>query len=528
MITRIILNGFATYARLATTFAFGLFFTSYVTAKLGLEGFGLVSLAAGTFGISFAIESGIGHAVSRELAPAFAKRDPKEIKAAFSSTFTASCFFGLFGGLVSIVLAYLATKGVIRIPGERMEFIRGLVWLLLSEGAIGVVRSVLSVWHRSAFASRLIWLDSIYLIIERFGKPLVAYIVLDSAASTAEGLDLIPQLAVGNFIWISASLVLSSLISLLLVKQARVLPRWTDFATLRGVLRRIFEALQFAFLSGFTPQLLALVVNATVGLAYNGIWSVVVQVGGWCTLLGEGILRGIDPLMVHLRVEKGEAQVQSALAILSKVQAYAFILVGVLVLSACPKLINLWVGRSWEADEALASLGMTAEQAVEMASFLIFLQLLALLPRMIFSPLERTLFGFGHMKRYLTQVWLASVVALVISAPAMQVSGWLGWAPLAVLAANLCTYVIGVYRSSAAIMLGESRFEASEVAKKPLVSLLLTWPVAPGLWSWGADFTPVQTLVCVGFHVMYSLIIILILERSLLGELVGRVRSRAV
>lgn len=77
-------------------------------------------------------------------------------------------------------------------------------------------------------------------------------------------------------------------------------------------------------------------------------------------------------------------------------------------------------------------------------------------------------------------------------------------------------------------MLGESRFEASEVVKKPLVSLLLTWPVAPGLWSWGADFTPVQTLVCVGFHVMYSLIIILILERSLLGELVGRVRSRAV
>ena len=178
MITRIILNGFATYARLATTFAFGLFFTSYVTAKLGLEGFGLVSLAAGTFGISFAIESGIGHAVSRELAPAFAKRDPKEIKAAFSSTFTASCLFGLFGGLVSIVLAYLATKGFIRIPGERMEFIRGLVWLLLSEGAIGVVRSVLSVWHRSAFASRLIWLDSIYLIIERFGKPHAAKVVI--------------------------------------------------------------------------------------------------------------------------------------------------------------------------------------------------------------------------------------------------------------------------------------------------------------------------------------------------------------
>ena len=47
---------------------------------------------------------------------------------------------------------------------------------------------------------------------------------------------------------------------------------------------RLIEALQFAFLSGFTPQLLALIINATVGLAFNGIWSVVVQVGGWCTL----------------------------------------------------------------------------------------------------------------------------------------------------------------------------------------------------------------------------------------------------
>lgn len=520
MITRIILNGFSTYARLATTFAFGLFFTSYVTAKLGLEGFGLISLAAGTFGISFAIESGIGHAVSRELAPAFAKRDPKEIKAAFSSTFTASCLFGLFGGFVSILLAYLATKGVIRIPGERMEFIRGLVWLLLSEGAIGVVRSVLSVWHRSAFASRMIWLDSIYLIIERFGKPLVAYIVLDSAASTAEGLDLIPHLAAGNFIWVSASLVLSSLISLLLVKQARFLPRWTDFATLRGVLRRIFEALQFAFLSGFTPQLLALVVNATVGLAYNGIWSVVVQVGGWCTLLGEGILRGIDPLMVHLRVEKGEAEVKSTLGLLSKVQAYAFILISGLILSVCPKLIYVWVGKSWAEDEALKSLGLTVDQAVVFSSLLIFLQLLALLPRMIFSPIERTLFGFGEMRSYLIYVWCASLIAVLICGAGLHWFGWVGWAPLGVLGANITTYVFGVYRASMSI--SNLQIPSRQYVFNPLLAMGFTWPVSFLCGQVQLDSTPLYTTLTTAGVFVYTLIIITGLEWRLARSVLSR------
>ena len=476
MIRRIILNGFATYSRLATTFVFGLVFTSYVTAKLGLEGFGLVSLAAGTFGISFAIESGIGHAVSRELAPAFAKRDPRDIDAAFSSTFTASIIVGIFGGFASIFLAFLSTKGFISIPGEQEEFIRGLVWLLLAEGSIGVVRSVLSVWHRSAFASRLIWLDSVYLIIERLGKPLVAFIVLDSATSAAEGLKLIPQLAIGNFIWVAASLVLSSLISILVVKQARVVPRWADLGALRSVLRRISEALQFTILSGFTPQILALVVNATVGLAYNGIWSVVVQVGGWCTLLGEGILRGIDPLMVHLRAEKGESEVKSVLPILCKVQAYGFIVISAFVLSCTPKLLHLWVGKSWAKDETLTSLGITVDQAIETTSLLVCLKLLALLPRMSFSPIERTLFGFGRMRSYLVYAWIASVVAVIISGAGLYLSGWLGWAPVAVLGANVTTYVLGVIRTS--ISTPSLQIGSTKHVLNPLLAVLMTWPLS--------------------------------------------------
>ena len=524
MIRRIILNGFATYSRLATTFAFGLVFTSYVTAKLGLEGFGLVSLAAGTFGISFAIESGIGHAVSRELAPAFAKRDPREIDEAFSSTFTASCLVGFFGGLTSVLLAFLSTKGVIRIPGEQQEFIRGLVWLLLSEGSIGVVRAALSVWHRSAFASRLIWLDSIFLIIERLGKPLVAFIVLDSATSTTEGLNLIPQLAIGNFLWISASLVLSSLISLSLIKQARVLPRWSGYVKLRGVLRRLIEALQFAFLSGFTPQLLALIINATVGLAFNGIWSVVVQVGGWCTLLGEGILRGIDPLMVHLRVEKGEAEVKSALGTLSKVQAYAFILISGLILSICPKLIYLWVGESWSEDEALKSLGLTVDQAVVFSSLIICLQLLALLPRMIFSPIERTLFGFGQMRSYLIYVWFASLIAVLISGLGLHYFGWLGWAPLGVLGANITTYVFGVYRAS--MSTSSLQISSGKYVTKPILTMCLTWPIS---LSCGQLFfespLPYAALISLGVFV-YTLLIIAGLEWQHLWSFVSRPPTR--
>ena len=96
-----------------------------------------------------------------------------------------------------------------------------------------------------------------------------------------------------------------------------------------------------------------------------------------------------------LKGGEGEAEVKSALGTLSKVQAYAFILISGLILSICPKLIYLWVGESWSEDEALKSLGLTVDQAVVFSSLLICLQLLALLPRMIFRQLRELYLDLG-------------------------------------------------------------------------------------------------------------------------------------
>ena len=512
MIRRIILNGFATYSRLATTFAFGLVYTSYVTSKLGLEGFGLVSLAAGTFGISFAIEAGIGLAVSRELAPAFATKCREQIRRAFCITFSASCIFGILGWAVSLLLAFLSTKGVIKIPEDQPFFLRGLVWLLLSEGSIALVRSIFAVWHRSAFANQMIWLDSIYLIIERLGKPLVAIYILQSADSAEAGMQLIPQLAIGNFVWASLAILVASLVSVLVIPESRVVPAMANKGELWNILGRIFDSLQFSFLSGFTPQFLALVVNSTLGLAFNGIWSVVLQLGGWCTLLGEGLLRGVDPIMVHFRANQGESQLRSTLIVLCRVQAYVFIVLGACILSAGPRLIDAWVGKSWASDPALDVLGLTPEQAIHFACFIAFLQLIALVPRMVFSPLERTLFGFGHMRSYLGHTWVSSVGALVISLPAMHFTGWLGWAPVSVLGANLYTYAIGVHRASTALDTEGSRLDASKLVLRPLAVLLVSWPIAPVLWSFGSDWSPTTYLVSVGLHVLATGLVVILME----------------
>ena len=512
MIRRIILNGFATYLRLATTFAFGLVYTSYLTSKLGLEGFGLVSLAAGTFGISFAIEAGIGLAVSRELAPAFASQCSKQIRRSFCMTFSASCIFGILGWFLSLLLAFLASKEVIHISAEKSVLISGLVWLLISEGSIAFVRSFFAVWHRSAFACQLIWLDSIYLVVERLGRPLIAIFVLHSADSVSAGVDLIPQLALGNFVWSSLAILFASMVSVLVIPESRVIPKLASRGELWKILGRISDSLQFSFLAGFTPQFLTLIVNSTLGLAFNGIWSVVIQLGGWCTLLGEGSLRGVDALMVHFRANQGESELRSTVILLSRAQAYVFIIFGSVILSAGPRLIYAWVGKSWAADPALDVLGLNSEQAIDFACILVLLQLLALIPRMVFSPLERTLFGFGHMRSYLGYAWISSVGALMISGIAMLCTGWLGWAPVSVLAANLCTYAVGVHRASVSLDSDGTRLDASELFFRPVVVLLLSWSLVPVIWALCSELSLRAYLLVVALHGFTTLLAVLFLE----------------
>ena len=54
-------------------------------------------------------------------------------------------------------------------------------------------------------------------------------------------------------------------------------------------------ALQFSLVSGFLAQLLGLVVNLTLGLTFNGIWAIVIQLAGWCMLLSEGLFEALIP-----------------------------------------------------------------------------------------------------------------------------------------------------------------------------------------------------------------------------------------
>ena len=75
MANRLVLNACSTYGRLLVTFILGLFSTWYITLNLGLQGLGLVGLAAGSFGLSMALERGSDAAIGRELAEAIAKRD---------------------------------------------------------------------------------------------------------------------------------------------------------------------------------------------------------------------------------------------------------------------------------------------------------------------------------------------------------------------------------------------------------------------------------------------------------------------
>lgn len=525
MIRRVIFNAIATYARFAITFVLGLIYTGYVTSKLGLEGFGLVSLAAGTFGISFALESGIGHSVARELTPAFVSKNKDDLRHAISLTFTSSCYVALIVLFIGIAVAIASTYGLIALPVEKAGFLKGLIWLLISEAALGTVRLVLSVWLRAPFAIRLIWLDSIYFIIPRIGKPAVAVIVFSGALSITDAIQLIPYLAVGNFVWGAVSFLVCSSASLIIIPQTRVLPHWSKWPQVKEVIVRIFEALQFSFLAGFTPQLLALVVNATLGLAFNGVWSIVVQVGGYCWQLGEGVVRGVDPLMVYLREEKGESHVRNSLIAMCKLQSYTFVIVCSVVLSICPSLIYLWVGKAWAASSSFELLGESGTNIIIFTSSIIMLHLLSLFPRNLYSAVERTLFGFGHMKHYLRYVWGGALLALVVSGSTMHFAGWLGGAALGVLAGNICAYAYGVASTSKRISVDFLDLDKRDFALGPSIALLVSWPVSTLFWGRSFTSIDISLFVLPVAQFLFTAVIIALLEWRSLLYLLRRVRD---
>ena len=167
MANRLVLNACSTYGRLLVTFILGLFSTWYITSNLGLQGLGLVGLAAGSFGLSMALERGSDAAIGRELAEAIAKRDRGEISRVSAATFAVCVLLGLLVVGITLVLIPVILSGNLNLETQGDNVQRAFSMLLLCEGLAGALKIMGTLWRKACFASRNILVDNFLMILER-------------------------------------------------------------------------------------------------------------------------------------------------------------------------------------------------------------------------------------------------------------------------------------------------------------------------------------------------------------------------
>lgn len=513
MAHRLLLNACSTYGRLLVTFILGLFTTWYITLNLGFQGLGLVGLAAGSFGLSIALERGSDAAIGRELAEAIAKRDRAEISRVSAATFAVCVLLGLLVVGITLVLIPVILSGTLNLEMQGDNVQRAFSMLLLCEGLAGALKIMGTLWRKACFASRNILIDNVLMILDRVGRPVVLLIVFNTLDGGGQISAVLIWIGLGTLVWGALYVAATALVSRRLVPEVRFSKSDFNRSLIIQTVKNAVWALQFSLVSGFLAQLLGIVVNLTLGLTFNGIWSIVIQLAGWCMLLSEGLFRGIDPLMIHLKEERGIEGVRSRLPLLTSIQGYVAVAITGGMVCISPWFLNVWLGARLQAVSESSEFANKEGGMIVFISNMLILQLGGILVRTACSPLERTLFGLGHVRHYVPFVWIGGCVAVFCSfLPSLD--GQFFWVPLGFMLANGCSYGIGVLRAS-------SRTIGLQIARDLQPSLIKIFVVTAATWGYAMVFRisegqtlPSMAITLIGLGVLWA-VMVAVTDRSL-------------
>lgn len=496
MANRLVLNACSTYGRLLVTFILGLFSTWYITLNLGLQGLGLVGLAAGSFGLSMALERGSDAAIGRELAEAIAKRDRGEISRVSAATFAVCVLLGIMVVGITLVLIPVILSGNLNLETQGDNVQRAFSMLLLCEGLAGALKIMGTLWRKACFASRNILVDNFLMILERVGRPVVLLVVFNTLDAGGQISAVLMWIGLGTLVWSALYVAATALVSRCLVPEVRFSKSDFDRSLIIQTVKNAAWALQFSLVSGFLAQLLGLVVNLTLGLTFNGIWAIVIQLAGWCMLLSEGLFRGIDPLMIHLKEERGVEGVRSRIPLLTSIQGYVAVAITGSMVCISPWFLDVWLGARLKVVSESSEFVLDGRSVHLLIANALMLQLGGILVRSTCTPLERTLFGLGYVRHYVPFVWIGGGAALLIGfLPATD--GEFLWVPLGFMLANVCSYGVGVLRASVRTI----GLQISQDVAPPLLKILTV-----GAFTWGYALlfrtTVDQTILSVGLSLV--------------------------
>lgn len=423
--SRLILNAVANYSRLGITFLLGIFFTWFVVGKIGMVGLGALGLVAATFGMSAAVESALRQSLIRELAAAIASGEEDHVKKSMTAAMLFCAPAAVVAMLISIVLSALAYWGVFNTKGAE-HLNQAIAVLLLAEGVHMIFRLLASPYTQAIFASQRLGLDNILRVVDRLMWVLSAVLVF---GFWMEGRPLYIQLigfALTRATIQNADALFGFIFAKIFIPGMKLDFRNIDWHEFRTMMKTIWHTGQVTLLMNLNEQVLAIIINLFFGLTFNGIWQIVVQVGGQARQLTEGLMRGIEPLSTSLH-HKGEKD--AILKLMTRTIRYQLMIslpmVTTYLVFLLP-ILNLWVkGRlSAFVKEQIASgnnfilntfgvnsINDAVSAAILLAAIMSSTQLIAMAVRVSVRGVERILYGIGYVDSY---AWFAKYAAIII------------------------------------------------------------------------------------------------------------------
>ncbi len=298
--TRLLRNAATTYTRVAATCLLGVFFVWYAIGEAGVAGFGMIAFATTASGLSAAVVMAIRQSLVRELAAALATGEVSRIRRSLTSAvvFCTPAAVVLF--LVAALVAALACLGVFNTPSDLPQLRPALAILLLAEGFHASIRLACAPYTQALLASQHVGLDNLWVGLDRLTNPLSAVVIFGLVMPEATLASKLVGFAAARGVFQLLHIGLGVWMAKVRVAGLKLDRSAFDRAEFRSIVGTVWHTGQVWLLMGLNVQVLAVLINLFFGMTYNGIWQVVIVVGGYARMFAQALLQGVDPLSTHM------------------------------------------------------------------------------------------------------------------------------------------------------------------------------------------------------------------------------------
>ncbi|MCZ6835471.1 MAG: hypothetical protein O7G85_06835 [Planctomycetota bacterium] len=408
--TQLIVNATTTYARLGATFVIGIFYVWFIIGEIGIAAYGMIALSTGTFGLSFALERTISSSLSREMAVAISSDNPENVTRTLTSSMAFCALAGLATLLISMGVAALAYVGIFNVVEGHPGIEKALAFLFFMEGAHSAIRVFMAPFQQALYASKRVGLDNMLRIVQRMSVVGAAVIAIGVVWPTANLNEKLIGFGLFRACGMLVDILLATFLARRLIPGLKIRFNAFDIQEFRNVASTCWHTGQMTMLMDFSTQFMALLINMFFGVAYNGIWQVVVQIGGHAMLISEGVMRGIDPIATHLLQAGRKSMILDLMTRSIRYQLAIALPWTITFIIFMTPILNLWIGGRLEKDTGLIEAGLSVEKAIRVTALMASVYLLAVLSRVTTRGVERILYGIGEVRAY---AWFAKYTIML-------------------------------------------------------------------------------------------------------------------